>query len=81
MTTKAQIRDWLERGKSRGATHLLVVCDTFHWDDYPVFVTSDQDAQEVAERYNGPNMQKLMEVYRLDVDWDEQLRAPRTRNF
>jgi hypothetical protein len=35
--TKQDIIGWLDRGKAQGATHVIVVCDTFDWDDYPVF--------------------------------------------
>jgi hypothetical protein len=80
-TTKADIREWLERGREKGATHVIVVCDTFDWDDYPVFVQPDQDAREVATSYDRRNMQKLMEVYRLDMDWDAQLNASRSFNY
>lgn len=72
-TTKELIRSWLMEGKRKGATHVVVVCDTFDHDDYPVYVLATEDAQEVVDQYNGPNMQKVMEVYRLDDPLDEQL--------
>lgn len=80
-TTKADIRVWLERGQEQGATHLIVACDTFDWGDYPVFVKPGEDAREVAAKYDGPNMQKLMEVYRLDMDWSAQLEEARAFNY
>lgn len=81
MTTKAEIRSWLERGKEKGATHMFVVCDTFDWDDYPVFKNCTPDtAREEASRYPY-NMQKLMEVYRINQDWDAQLGERRAFNY
>ena len=79
--TKQDIRDWLERAKAKGATHLIVACDTFDWDDYPVFVMPNEDARKKAEEHNGPNMTKLMEVYKLDMDWDQQLNQHRSFNY
>lgn len=71
-TTKADIAQWMEEGKTKGATHLIVVCDTFDWEDYPVFVYpkgekpddwSYDDLEAAKAHFDGPNMQKVMGVY------------------
>ena len=80
-TTQDDIRGWLERGKARGASHMLVVCDTFDWSDYPVFVMPGEDARKRAAENSGPNMTKLMEVYNLAEDWDQQLNQVRSFNY
>lgn len=77
--TKEDIRRWLQRGITEGATHVVVVCDTFDWDDYPVYVTPEQKIQEVIARYGGrfakpgPDMQKIIEVYSLSLPIEPQL--------
>jgi len=39
-TTREQIRGWLERGVvADGATHMVVACDTFDWEDYLVYMS------------------------------------------
>lgn len=60
---------------------MVVVCDTFEYDDYPVYVKQDENVREVYEKYNGPNMQKVMEVYNLKMGLEEQLAKPRVFNF
>ncbi len=72
-TTKDQIKAWLKRGALAGATHVIVACDTFDYDDYPVFVSPGESVAEKSEEHNGKNMQKVMEVYDLGMDFDEQL--------
>jgi hypothetical protein len=72
-TTHEEIRDWLQRGKEQGATHMLVVCDTYDREDYPVYVLRGQVAKQVYDEYNGPNMQRVMEVYSYGRDLSEQL--------
>jgi hypothetical protein len=79
-TTRQEIRQWLKRGKAQKATHMLVVCDTFSYEDYPVFVKPGEDVHKVAESYN-KNMQKLMEVYNLKMDLDTQLFQRRSFNY
>lgn len=77
-TTPEKIRRWLEEGKEQGATHVIVVCDTFDHDDYPVYVRPEQDARERVKQCNAESMQRVMEVYNLSLNLDEQLK-PGTR--
>ena len=80
-TTRQEIREWLERGKAQGATHMIVVCDTYDHEDYPVFVMPGEDAKARHSEYNGQNMQRVMEVYSYARDLEEQLAAPRAHNL
>lgn len=73
MTTKSLIIEWLDEAKEKGATHLIIMCDTFSYDDYPVYVMPDQFSREEAEKRDGKNMQQLMEVYNLSMNWSEQI--------
>jgi hypothetical protein len=79
--TKQDICRWLEEGKEREATHVIVVCDTFDWDDYPVYVMKDEDVDERYKHFNGNNMQKVMEVYKLSLPIEPQLAEHRAMNF
>lgn len=66
MTAASRIIEWVKAGtKRKSYTHVLIVCDTFDYEDYPVYVTDAQDVREIAAAHNGPNMTKLMEVYSL----------------
>lgn len=38
--TKEFIRNWLQRA-TKEDSHMLVVCDTFDYEDYPVFVNKN----------------------------------------
>ncbi|WP_406698143.1 hypothetical protein V5E97_04725 [Singulisphaera sp. Ch08] len=79
--TRQEIQAWLERGKTEGATHVIVICDTYGHDDYPVYVSSDENAREKANRYDGTNMQRIMEVYNLSMDMEQQLSQHRVLNY
>ena len=67
MTTRSEIAFWFDQGVKEKKTHLLVVCDTFDHEDYPVFAESDDDAINKYAEYNGKNMQRVMEVYDLKL--------------
>lgn len=79
--TKTDIEGWFERGLVQGATHMIVVCDTFDHEDYPVFVSPEQSSREVAAAYDDKNMQRIMEVYDLRLDKAVQLAEHRVFNF
>ena len=67
-TTQSEIREWLQDGKKQNASHMLVVCDTFDYHDYPVYVNENEDINEIYQKYNNTNMQKVMEVYNLSMN-------------
>jgi hypothetical protein len=80
VTTQDDIRAWLKRAPE-GATHMLVICDTFSYEDYPKFVLAGEDAHKIADEHNGPNMTKLMEVYNLSMDLESQITSARSFNY
>ncbi len=79
-TTQDDIRGWLKEAKRQKATHLIVVVDTFDHQDYPVYVKPGEDIHARIVHYNG-NMQRVMEVYNLSLDWEHQLATRRAWNL
>lgn len=80
-TSKDHIRRWFECGKKQNATHMLVVFDTFDYEDYPVYVLPGQDVHKIAKENSGPNMTKLMEVYSYKLDLEDQLNEHRSFHY
>lgn len=76
-TTIEDLKSWFLEGKARKANFMIVVCDTFDWEDYPVFISKDENIRTAYDKYQGPNMQKVMEVYNLSKDFDKQQRTGR----
>lgn len=82
MTTREDIARWFKAGVEKGATHMIVVCDTFDWEDYPVYVTPGEDVHKAAQKYsNESRMSRVMEVYALHMDMDEQLAERRAFHY
>lgn len=80
MTTRAQISYWLKSGNSGERTHMIVVCDTFDHEDYPVYVVEGYNIHKEVARYNC-NMNRVMEVYSYAMDLDKQLAQKRAYNL
>lgn len=64
MTTRDEIRTWLARSGPK-VTHVIIACDTFDYEDYPVYVSQDEDTQAVLDRLRSQAMTRVMEVYRI----------------
>ncbi len=74
------IKNWLNRADT-DMTHMLVVCDTFDYDHYPVFVRKNESVDTVYKNYLQKDMQRVMEVYNLSMSIEEQLKERRSFNF
>jgi hypothetical protein len=72
VATKDAITNWLKTAQKDNKTHVIVVCDTFDHNDYPVFVGPEDDIAKLIETYS-ENMQRIMEIYKVSMDWDQQL--------
>lgn len=77
--SKGLIRNWLQR-TTKEDSHMLVVCDTFDYEDYPVFVKKTEDVNNKIKRYS-ENMQQVVEVYNLSINLESQLEAHRVWNI
>lgn len=75
--SREEIRMWVYEGKKRGATHVVIVCDTFDYDDFPVFVRPGQDPHKVGRG----EMQRVMECYSMALDLDAQLAEHRAFHY
>jgi hypothetical protein len=75
-TTREEIRGWFLEGKKQGATHMIVACDTFDWEDYPVYVSPQENVQEKAA-----GQEKIMEVYSMSMDMEMQLNEGRAFHY
>lgn len=83
MTTRSEIRDWLGDvdEMSKSFSHMIVVCDSFDYQDYPIFVNRDENVQDVIDNYSSKSMQKVMEIYNYDKNIFEQLGADKSWNL
>lgn len=80
-TTIPMLVQWFNDGVAQGATHMIVVCDTFDWEDYPVYVKPTEDVHEKFAEFHERNMQKVMEVYNLHLNRDDQMAERRAIHF
>ena len=73
-TNPNDIRNWLQSAEENHTHMMVVVCDTSSCDDYPIFVSKDEDVHKIYKEYNGIDTQRIMEIYNLSMDLEEQLK-------
>lgn len=78
---KSDLREWFLHGVAKGATHMVIAVDTWDHEDYPVYVMPGENSRDIADKYDGKDMQRVMEVYDLAMDMEEQLGAHRAFNY
>lgn len=71
--TKKEIAAWFTQGANMKEAFMLIVCDGFEMDDYPVYASTERELKQKAEDLNGRNMQRVMESYDLRMDMEIQL--------
>lgn len=73
--SREDIERWFNEGVETGARYMLVICDTYDHDDYPVFC---KDADHAKSRMKSPGqMQRIMECYDLQADKAAQMKQHR----
>lgn len=77
-TNKQQIQSWFERGLKDKKAFMIVVCDTFEWEDRPVYCNEKGFAEEFNKLQY---MQKVVEVYNLSLNMKDQLSQRRVFNY
>jgi sugar phosphate isomerase/epimerase len=66
--SREDVDRWIRTAKKMGAKHIISVCDTFDWDDYPVYVMPDENLEERKKDYNGVDMQRINEIITINED-------------
>ncbi len=79
-TTREMIGAWFDQGVKNAHQYMIVVCDNYDWEDYPVYADSDSEYKEKHKKCIESNMQKIMEVYDLSLGKTIQLNERRAFN-
>jgi hypothetical protein len=72
--SRDDISGWFDEAKKRGSAFLIVACDRFDYENFPVFVEKPEDFWVQFKLHSGPNtMQSVDEVYDISLPKDEQM--------
>lgn len=79
-TTREMIGEWFDEGIKNNQKYMIVVCDTFDYEDYPVYVNSEEDFLKKQKECSLTGIRKIMEVYDLSLGKTAQLNEHRAFN-
>ena len=66
--TRQEVDQWIKEARENDFHYIISVCDTYDWDDYPVFCKTFDELHEKYHEYSGKEMQKINEVIRVNHD-------------
>ena len=58
-----QVEEFITRGNDYN--YLVVMCDTFEWEDYPSYFNTEKEAFDYKNTNHGNNMQKCMDIINI----------------
>lgn len=80
-TNITDLTRWLAIGNKDENSHMIVVTDTYDYEDYPVFVKRGTSIQDEVKKHDGKDMLKVTEVYSYDMSLEPQLAERRAYNL
>ena len=66
--TRQDVDRWIEEAKKNNQPFIISVCDTFDYDDYPIFCKTINELKERYKDVNGVNMQRINEIIKINPD-------------
>jgi hypothetical protein len=79
---RMDIERWLKKlYEDDSLTHMIVVCDDFDWEDYPVYVSKHEDVRKKKAEFAEKSMQRVMEVYSRNHTLEEQMAERRAFHY
>lgn len=66
--TRQDVDMWIKRAIKKNCEFIISVCDTYDYDDYPVYIKDEAELIEKYEEFNGVNMQKINEIIKINDD-------------
>jgi len=66
--SRAEVDSWISTAKATKCKYILSVCDTFDWEDYPVYCLDEVELFEEYYAHNNVDMQRINEIIRINKD-------------
>jgi len=57
---------WLKNADRKNDDYLMIVCDTFEYEDYPVYCKASELFNNISKYNNYNEMSKIMDIIELD---------------
>lgn len=75
--TRLEIAQWYNQGVEDGARYMIIACDEFDHDNYPVYADTAKEVHDEYDRLMAAPMSGIDEIYDLQGNKLKQFLAPR----
>lgn len=62
---REDVNRWISSARETEDEYIISVCDTFDWEDYPVFCRDREDLEARLPEFDSVNMQRVNEIIRV----------------
>lgn len=59
---------WIQTAIQQNAKYIIVACDEFDYDDYPIFAQTKEEADKKIDECNKESMQRVMGLYDITIN-------------
>lgn len=66
--SKEDVNGWINAAKESNKRYIISVCDTFEWDDYPIFCDDRDNLVKRIPEFHNTNLQKINEIIEIVPD-------------
>jgi len=63
--SRDDIDRWIQSAIAAKCEFIISVCDTFDWDDFPVYCKDKSELITTYDQYDGVNMNKINEIIQI----------------
>ena len=63
--SREDVDRWIEGARKMKKTFIISVCDTFDWDDYPVYCENHEELLKRIPEFHNTNLQKINEIIQI----------------
>ena len=64
--TRKEVNEWIKLAKENDIEYIISVCDTFDFDDYPVYCKNTKELKRKLTNFNDVNMQRINEIIQIN---------------
>jgi len=64
---REEIERWIQTAIKNGDKFIISVCDTFDYEDYPVYCKDKEELDRQRPEFDNINMQRINEIIDIDL--------------
>lgn len=64
--SREDIERWIETAKKDKKKFIISMCDTWDYDDYPIYCKDEVELEKEFSSHNGKNMQSVNEIIKVE---------------